>query len=129
MLTSAPYPELAPYLFLTHVSERQTLGTDDNDAEFMRQLERYPCLCSLQSYRCLTAYKQHNLEYPRYLVVQEFDELEKDIGLRDCQRMQNEWYKLKRKQAKAWWWRQGFEGARARWYKLAQVYNKDEDMT
>jgi len=112
-----------------HIPGHEDLSIEDNDAEFRRQLERYPYLCSLQAYRCLTGYKQEaNPADSRYLVVQEFDELEGDIGLKNCPKMQNEWYKLKRKQAKAWWGRQGFEGVRVRWYKLAQVYTQDESM-
>ncbi|MCJ1245625.1 hypothetical protein MMC30_002829 [Trapelia coarctata] len=104
------FHELAPYLFLTHIPGREDLRIEDNDAEFGRQLGWYPYLCSLHAYRCLTAYKQDNPAHPRYLVVQEFKVLEEDIGLKNCPKMQNECYKLKRKQAKTWWRVRGRQG-------------------
>ena len=77
---------------------------------------RYPYLTSNEEYRRFTVYKQKDQAHPRWLLVQEYDELREPEG---------DWYLLKKSQANHWWKRQGFTGVKIGFFDLVKVYGED----
>lgn len=117
--------DLAPYTLLIQIPIRCSLNTDENNAQFLRQVERYPQMTSLEEYRRFAAYQQNDPSYPRWLLVVEFDELEK-ISRHNTRWMQNLYYRRKKKEIKAWWRRQGFRGVKLNFYKLVETHAGDK---
>jgi hypothetical protein len=82
-------------------------------------------MTSLEEYRRFAAYQQNDPSHPRWLLVVEFDELEK-ISRHNTRWMQNLYYRRKKKEIKAWWRRQGFRGVKLNFYKLVETHAGDK---
>ena len=97
---------LAPYLLLFQ-TPFPTSTEVEGDVAFTAMFHRYAYLTSHERYVRTSAYKQRNESFPRYLLVQEFQEFWTSWNLT-----------LKKNEAKHWWQKHGWHGVKVEFFKL-----------
>ncbi|MCJ1382819.1 hypothetical protein MMC17_005932 [Xylographa soralifera] len=117
-----PLKALAPCLFITHIPPRSELTPAENEASFLRNFNRYPFLTDAREHRRFAGYKPDGADHhARWLLVQEFDPLSSDFA----KNVDADWFEMKKQEAKAWWGRQGYPGAKLDFFRLVVEFGGD----
>ena len=103
--------ELAPYLFITQIPDKGLIKRSDD--AFLRMFHRYGYLTSYPQLCRISAFRQDHPAFPRWLLVQEFD----DFWAYDSA--------LKKREAEHWWRKNGWEGCVVEFFKLRPSSGKE----
>ncbi|KAL8913115.1 MAG: hypothetical protein Q9171_002009 [Xanthocarpia ochracea] len=114
---------LAPHLLIYQVPTQPTKTTD---ADFLAMFHRYAFLTLNERYRRCSAFKQHDPDLPRWLMVQEFGE--QDFMQSECGGLVDA-SDLKKRQSEYWWRKNGWEGVRVGIFKIRKGEESKEEMT
>ncbi|KAL8856313.1 MAG: hypothetical protein Q9178_007077 [Gyalolechia marmorata] len=114
---------LGPHLLIYQVPTQPTKSTD---ADFLAMFHRYAFLTNNERYRRCSAFKQHDPDLPRWLMVQEFGE--QDFAEPECGGLIHTG-DLKKRQAEYWWRKNGWEGVRVGIFQIRKGEESKEEMT
>ena len=101
----------SPYYLLYQIPIQAESSAQKGDVEFAQMYRRYAYLTSDALYRQVSAFRQKDPAYPRWLLVQEFEG--RLVALQDWER--------KRKEAKHWWRKNGWRGVKVMYAKPRPV--------